>query len=69
MVASAQNELGTAVARTTAMEGGMISARLASSDSTAELVSAGAAIAILARSRVARDLYCMLTVGGSIYLG
>lgn len=69
LVASAQNEVGTAVARTTAMEGGMIFASSASPDSRAELVSAGAAMAMLARRRVARDLYCILTVGGSICLG
>ena len=69
LVASAQNELGTAVARTTAMEGGIISARPASPDSIAELVSAGAAMAMLARRRAARDLGCMVTVGESIYSG
>lgn len=66
LVASAQNEVGTAVARTTAMEGGMISERFSSTDS---LVSAGAAMAMLAKRRVARDLYCMVAVGGSIYFG
>lgn len=69
LVASAQNEVGTAVARTTAMEGGMISERLSSVDSRSELVSAGAAIAILAKKRAVKDLYCMVMIGGSIHFG
>lgn len=64
MVASAQNEVGTAVARTTAIDEGMISERLFSADS---LVSAGAAMAMVAKRRAAKDLYCMVPAGGSIY--
>lgn len=65
LVASAQNEDGTAVARTTAMDGGITSERLSPADS---LVSAGAAMAMLVKRRAARDLYCMVAVG-SMYFG
>jgi hypothetical protein len=66
LVASVQNEVGTAVARITAMEGGMSKPNSVSPDSVSVFVSAGAAIAMLAKRRAARDLYCMVMVGGSI---
>lgn len=60
LVASAQKELGTAVARTTAMDWGMVK----SSMSWLESVSAGAAMAMLAKSTAARDLNCIVAVCG-----
>lgn len=58
LVASAQNEVGTAVARTIAMEGGTEMSSMPSLES----LSAGAAMAMLAKSTAARDLNCILTV-------
>lgn len=59
-MASAQNEVGTAVARTVAIEGGIRSSISAAWDS--DSTSAGAAMAMLAKRTAARDLYCMATV-------
>jgi hypothetical protein len=60
-VASAQKELGTAVAMTAIIDGGMSYGESVSSPDSRLLLSAGAARAALAKSRAARDLNCIIT--------
>lgn len=63
LVASAQNELGTPVARTSMIEDGISKSESMSSLDSPLSLSAGAARAMPAKSRAARDLYCILVVG------
>jgi hypothetical protein len=62
LVASAQNELGTAVAMTTAMELGMSKLESVSPADSRLLLSAGAARAMPANRRAAKDLNCIVPV-------